>query len=194
MKNKLKTFLLVISIFVIPSLVQLSAQDRPSSNVNTNFEVDDNIAPGVEPIYIPIFTSVIGFNTSTASVFSWIAFVGALATIGLVIFWIYLLVRAGIQGIQSQGSEEGLAEAYKKVRAVLVGAALTLAFPLLLSVVGVFFGVGTIFNWPRAFQLCDVNTDKYDWYFQALFDKEANPESSPERADQLCIASIDGTN
>lgn len=189
MVSKFLSLILIVALFALPVL----AQTRPNSDTK-DFDIDDKVTVGVEPIHIPIFSSVIGFNTSTASVFSWIAFVGALATIGLVLFWVYLLVRAGIKGIQSQGSEEGLQEAYKKVRAVLVGAAITLAFPILLSIVGMFFGIGTIFNWPRAFQLCDVNTEKYDWYFQALFDKEANPESSPERADQLCISSTDGNN
>lgn len=181
----LKSTLLILILGISFGFSSISAQNRPSSD--GNFEVDNKVGVGVEEIRIPIFTSVIGFNTSTASVFTWVAFVGSLATIGLVIFWVYLLIRAGIQGIQSQGSEEGLQEAYKKVRGVLVGAGISLAFPLVLSVVGVFFGIGSIFNWPRAFQLCDKNTDTYDWYFQALFDKDANPASSPDVADGLCI-------
>lgn len=190
--NKLKLIIFsafIIAFVLIPqSLNTINAQERPSSD-DVDITIDDKVTAGIEEIRIPIFTSVIGFNTSTASVFSWIAFVGSLGTVGLIIFWIYLLVRAGINGMQSQGSDEALAEAFKKVKAVLVGAGTSLAFPIILSIVGAFFGIGSIFNWPRAFQLCDINTEKYDWYFQALFDKDANPQSSPEVADTLCIKS-----
>jgi len=91
----------------------------------------------------------------------------------LVIFWIFLLVKAGVKGLQSQGSPEGIAEAFKQVQSVLVGAIITLFFPVVLSIIGVFFGIGTIFSWPKMFQFC-AESSGVQFYYQALLYKDPN--------------------
>ncbi|CAG1022496.1 hypothetical protein DOJK_01711 [Patescibacteria group bacterium] len=174
------TFAISVSLMVLPVL----AQDRPGGLINSttscvNCNIDDELALG--EIRIPIFASFIDFDTNNASILSWLSFVGALATIGLVVFWVFLLVKAGVKGLQSQGNAENLAVAFKQVQSVLLGAAITLFFPVVLSVVGLLLGVGTIFSWPKMFQFCS-DTTNYEFYYQALLDKTQNTDAAAAEA------------
>jgi Trk-type K+ transport system membrane component len=170
--------------------IPVFAQDRPgglsNSTVNcVDCDIDSNI--GLEEIRVPIFASFIDFNTQNASIFSWLSFLGALATIGLVVFWIFLLIKAGVKGMQSQGNPENVAEAFKQVQSVLIGAIVTLFFPFVLSVIGVFLGIGTIFSWPKMFQFCNETTE-YQFYYQALLarDQGSTEQRTPDQAEAAC--------
>ena len=165
----MKTIILTILLSVM-FFAPISAQSNPGGLANQNVtcvdcDVDSNI--GIEEIRVPIFASFVDFNTENASIFFFVSFVGALATIGLVIFWIFLLVKAGVKGLQSQGNAEALGGAFKQVQSVLLGAIITLFFPFILSVIGVFFGIGTIFSWPKMFQFC-AESSGVQFYYQAL--------------------------
>lgn len=179
MKALLLTIILSIFFFV-----PLQAQENSGGLANqtvtcVNCTIDNNV--GLEEIRVPVFASFIDFNTENASIFSWVSFIGALATVGLVIFWIFLLVKAGLKGIQSQGTPEKLAEAFKQVQSVLVGAAISLFFPLVLSIIGVFFGIGTIFSWPKMFQFCDESSG-VQFYYQALLADDVKGDKSAAEA------------
>ena len=181
--------ILLIFVFSLMFVLPLSAQvNRAGGVANSsgcvNCTLDNNI--GLEAIKVPIFSSFIDFNTQNASIFSWVAFIGSLATVGLVIFWIFLLVKAGVAGLQSQGNPEALALAFKQVQSVLVGAAISLFFPFVLSVIGVFFGIGTIFSWPKMFQFCNESSG-VQFYYQALLDKDIKGDKT--KADAKCNAS-----
>jgi hypothetical protein len=43
--------------------------------------------------------------------------------------------------------------------------AITFLIPLFLSLIGAFLGIGSIFQWPQSFQLCD--NPEYRFYFEA---------------------------
>lgn len=182
-----KIFFLTILLAAF-SIFNLSvdAQDRgggnPGAGIDSELNIDNEI--GLREIRIPIFTSFIDFNTENASIFSWLAFVGSLATIGLVVFWVFLLVKAGVKGMQSQGNSENLGLAFKQVQSVLIGAAISLLFPLVLSIIGLVLGIGTIFSWPKMFQLCDDSTG-YQFYFQALLDGQKG-DGTTAGADNAC--------
>ncbi len=180
--NKLKTILKSIAIFTLTTL-PVSAQ--VNLNDVTNKNLGDNKV-NILPISIPFFKNFINFNTNNANLLSWAAFIGALATVGLVIFWIYLIIKAGVKALQSQGNPEGLEEAFKRVRSVLIGASISLFFPAILSLVGVFLGIGTIFQWPKMFE--DCNSGDHQYYFQAyLAAPKEKPDADPEvYADSIC--------
>lgn len=181
-----KYLLFSITILALVFTFPVIAQDRSGGLINTstscvNCNLDENI--GLQEIRIPIFASFIDFDTNNASILSWASFIGALATVGLVVFWVFLLVRAGVKGLQSQGDATNLGDAYKSVQAVLIGAAVTMIFPLFLSIVGLLLGIGTIFSWPKMFQFCDDSTN-YEFYYQALLD--AKNDSDHSKAEAAC--------
>mgnify|MGYP001420677732 len=174
-------FILVSSLLLA---LPVSAQSNPGGIANQSVTcVDCNVdnKVGIEEIRVPIFASFIDFNTENASIFSWVSFIGALATVGLVIFWIFLLVKAGVKGLQSQGNAEALGGAFKQVQSVLLGAIITLFFPFVLSVIGVFFGIGTIFSWPKMFQFC-AESSGVQFYYQALLSDDVNGDRSAAEA------------
>lgn len=174
--------LLTIISFLIFTPVYAQG-DRPGGLADpdgcVNCEIDENV--GLEELRIPIFNNFIDFNTNNASIFSWISFAGALATVGLVIFWIFLLIRAGVKGMQSQGNQEGIAESFKQVQSILLGAGISLAFPIVLSLIGLLLGIGTIFSWPKMFQFC-TESSGFQFYYQALLDSSL-PESANGNQD-----------
>lgn len=208
MKYFLSVIFLLTSIVAIP--LSVDAQENRQGgdavvNSTTSGEFSINEDVGLREIRVPIFSSFIDFNTENASVLTWITFLGGIFTVGLVVFWIYLIIKAGVKGMQSQGNAEKLSEAFKQVQSVLIGAALTLIFPLFLSLIGLFLGIGTIFSWPKMFQFCDqsalssynqsqqslteqFNSEQvaksinYQYYFQALLGE--NNQSNI--ADQVC--------
>ncbi len=183
----MKKFIIVSLLILFLSPITIFAQDRSGGSANSTTstqDIDDEI--GLREIRIPIFSSFIDFDTENASIFSWISFIGSLATIGLVVFWIFLLVKAGVKGMQSQGNAENLTGAFKQVQSVLIGAAVTLFFPFVLSLIGLFFGIGTIFSWPKMFQLCDKssNPNGFDFYFQYLI--SIGSEGDEAAAESAC--------
>lgn len=136
----------------------------------------------ISPIYIPVFVA----PDPSFSIFSWIFFIGALASIGAVIFWIYRIIKAAVKALRSEGKSEDLGEAWKEVQGVIISAAMTLAFPVILSLVGAILGIGTIFEWPRMFRECDEGAAS-DYYFQAFL---AVPEGNTDPigyADGQCF-------
>lgn len=177
--------ILLIIIFSVIFFVPVQAQDNRtgglanSSSGCVNCGLDNNI--GLQEIRVPVFSSFIDFNTETASIFSWLSFLGALATIGLVVFWVFLLIKAGVKGLQSQGTPEGLADAFKQVQSVLIGAVISLIFPFALSLIGLFFGIGTIFSWPKMFQFCSESSG-FQFYYQALLDESSGGDRSAAEA------------
>jgi hypothetical protein len=191
MKYFLSGSFLLLSIITFPLVV--NAQDtRSGGNAAVNsansgdFSVSQDV--GLREIRVPIFSSFIDFNTENASVLTWITFLGGILTVGLVVFWIYLIVKAGVKGMQSQGNAEKLSEAFQQLQSVLVGAALTLVFPLFLSLIGLFLGIGTIFSWPKMFQFCtgsSANGTEYEFYFQALLDSN----NKGANIDDICKSS-----
>ena len=164
MRRFTKTILATVSgIFIVPQQVYAQA--------NVNVDPTDKFK--LEPIKIPLFN--VG-NTVNFSIFSWLAFAGSLATVGLVIFWIYLMIRAGIKGLQSEGKPEGIAEAANQVKSVLIGMFITFLFPAILSLAGTFVGVGNIFQWPKMFSYCNgsaaVGQSTQDTYYFQVFLRE----------------------
>jgi len=61
---------------------------------------------------------------------------------------------------------------------------ITFLVPIILSVVGVLLGIGTIFAWPKMFSSCNAvsfdATQNYQYYFQAYL------KEGEAAADALC--------
>ena len=177
--------IITISIITLFSIVPMTVVSAQSTDLRTsNLNVDEKF--GLEAINIPLFGNFIKFDTTNASIFSWLAFAGALVSIGFVIFWIFLLVRAGLKAVRSLGNAEELGEAYKKVQSVFLGAIITMMFPLVLSIIGAILGIGSIFSWPKMFEFCNYTSGdaKYTYYFQAYL--SVDEKATPGFADANC--------
>lgn len=143
---------------------------------NNSVEID------LEPITIPVFnigTDII-VNLRNGSILSWLSFFGGLLTIVLLIYWVFRILVSSINAIRSEGDKEKLENAIKSIRSNFIGAVVTLAFPIILSLIGVVLGVGTVFDWPKSFRFCPEESE-YTFYFEAFL-----KEGTQELAEQKC--------
>ena len=141
----------------------------------------------LDPIFIPTFidfsTTFSALGGPASTVFSFISFLGVLATAGVSIFWVFRILKIGIDGLQSEGKPEKIQELSQNLINVLKGVFMSFLFPLILSIIGIFAGIGTIFEWPRMFRQCQDNGE-YAYYFQAYLAAEGS--SSQTFADTEC--------
>jgi hypothetical protein len=141
---------------------------------------------GLQQIRIPIFDTLFTDISSYNTVLSWVTYAGAVLVSLVVIYWIYKIIRAGVFAIQAEGDDTKITEARQRLQAALSGIAFTLLVPIVLSFVGVIFGFGTMFQWPKSFSGCQ-DTSEYDYYFQAFAQeasaKDATEACNPDGAD-----------
>lgn len=136
----------------------------------------------LKPITIPLFVDFSAVAGSASTVFSLLSFLGVIATLGIVAFWIVKIVQLGVEGMQSGGKSDKIQELIKKLQNILLGVFMSFLFPVILSIIGIFAGLGTIFEWPRMFRSCE--SADYDYYFQAFLDKGG--ANAREEADAEC--------
>ncbi len=150
---------------------------------NVNFDVE-----GVgleEPIVIPFFNQIALPNDPYFSALSWLSFIGLLVSIGLIIFWIALIIRAAFQALQSEGNEEGMAESFNKLKSVFIGAGISIAVPIILSLIGGIMGLGPLWNWPAAFRGCP-NTDRSFFFQEVIYQSGNNIQDPVKAAENAC--------
>lgn len=135
-------------------------------NAQTELDVD---GINLETIRIPLFLPFDADFAESATVFSWLSFIGILATVALVIFWIFLILRTAVKAMQSRGESDGLQDVSKRFQSIFIGVFLTFLVPVILSVIGVLIGIGTIFAWPKMFTECR-NKVNYQYYYQAYLE------------------------
>ncbi len=179
----LKKILTIISFTALIFPTVIHALDAGTSNV------------GLDPIVIPFFPVFGTINSKSYTVISWITFIGGVLIILVVIFWILRILLAGLEAIRSEGDQEKLQEAFKKLQSNLVGVGVTFLIPIILTVIGFVLGIGSIFNWPKMFSDCPGSHPQYDssgnrvsgydYYFQAYFSAKPG-EDSTQVADATC--------
>jgi hypothetical protein len=181
--SKILTFLLgaiiTFLLVVFPNVV-VFAQDG-SADLESIVPEDTSDKVGLEEISIPFFKQSFDFTSDYDTVLSWLGFFASLYTIVIVIFWIIYILRATVRAVRSSGDSEKLSGAYTQIKSVLLAAGLSILFPVLLSLIGIFIGAGSIFQWPKAFRSCN---DQYQYYFQALL-------NAPDDADIDALCGVD---
>lgn len=140
---------------------------------------------GINPIQIPLFSSTALDFVGNASIISWLAFAGSVVTVAILVFWVLRILISGVGALRSEGDQTKLQESYGKLKSNFTGMFITFLIPLILSIVGAFFGIGTIFDWPSSFQFCE--NSEYRFYFEAYL-----KTGSREQADYTC--NINGAN
>lgn len=190
-KNFKLPFLIIIFtlIFFISFLTNVFAQVTTGTPSTTSqFDIDNKI--NLEPITIPVFGDLALGIDPHATLFSWLSFGANLIVVALVVFWIFLILRAGFEAIKSEGDSEKISEASKKVKSAVIGVATTLIFPAILSVIGALMGLGPLWSWPAALRDCPNLKDSggSQFYFQEVLVQADNGEANPRAAaDVACF-------
>ncbi|MCS7316996.1 MAG: hypothetical protein NZZ41_01565 [Candidatus Dojkabacteria bacterium] len=154
------------------------------NNNNFNFIVDiPKLGDGIKDIEIRTFIAPINFESF--SLISWVSFLAILITIVAIIYWAFLIIKASIQALQSDGIPDKLQEAYKRIRSLIVSLILSFLFPVILSLVGILFGIGNIFQWPKMFSFCKAARPSEGpiFYYQVFL---GEGKTSYEDTDKLC--------
>jgi len=186
MKNTkyITAILLVLAIFTIAFSISVSAQSAVGQVGEVNLNVDERI--GLQTISIPYFDQIAIPGDEYSTTLSWLSFIGSVASIAIVAFWIVLVLRAAFSALQAEGEPEQMAESFKKLRSVFIGAAIAIAFPIGLSLIGFFFGLGPLWTWPAAFRDCPNSTNRY--YYQEVLDQErSGAADAVTAANQACF-------
>lgn len=140
------------------------APSTDSGSGGSGFDLDDSI--GLETISIPFFPQVSLPDSEYATFLSWASFAGGLFSIGLIVFWVFLILRAAFTMLKSEGHEEMVADSISRLKSVFIGAALAILFPIGLSVLGSLLGLGNLWSWPAAFRDCPGTDSNY--YYQEV--------------------------
>ncbi|MEO6728959.1 MAG: hypothetical protein ABIM99_03490 [Candidatus Dojkabacteria bacterium] len=162
---------LIILLLLIASPLSVYALDAGTSDF------------GLDAITIPFFPVFGTINSKYATVLTWITYAADIIIILIIVFWIARILIAGLEAIRSEGDQEKLQEAFKKLQSNLVGIGITFLIPIILTVIGFVLGIGSIFNWPKMFSGCKDET--YDYYFKAYFNAPAG-EDPTAFASSVC--------
>lgn len=179
MRNKkIAISTIILSFLFLPLAPGIYAQS------NEEITVDENI--GLQEIRIPIFSNNNAIDLEYASVISWLSFAGNAFILVTIFFWIYRILLASLYVMRNSAESEKLAEAWKRVQSVFIGASMSFLIPLVLSIIGLALNVGYVWEWPLAFRNCK-NSSEYDYYFQALNEFSKDQSISREDIDALCF-------
>jgi hypothetical protein len=144
----------------------------------------NNVSGGrLEPIIIPFFPVFDAIDAKYYTILSWLTFAGGLVIGFAIIIWVGRILLAGIEAVRSSGDPDKLKESYDKVKADFMGVGLTLIFPIILTIIGAFLGIGNIFDWPRMFSGCE--DPAYEYYFQAYL-QAPRTDDALQFADDRC--------
>ncbi len=173
-----KVFILTI-IIVFALILPVTAYAQ-----NSELDIDDNI--GLGQINISTFPQPDLSIDPSFTIFSWLSWIGTLASFGIVAFWIYLVLKAAFGALKSEGEPEKLEEAFSSVRSAFIGASIALVFPIILTILGYIFGLGPLWSWPSAFRQCE-STNESAFFFQEVFRQaDAGSEDPVADAEFVC--------
>lgn len=163
----------LIILTILSSSIILATQP-----VAAQITVDPDLSGGLKPITIPTFFSL--EEIEHFSVFSYIALGFSLFFIGLTIYWVFLIIRNAVKILQSEGDDGKIKDGTKAIQSIFIGIGIMFGFFVVLFVVGSFFGMGSIFEWPKKLSIC--STGKL--YITLALE---NPDASQEALEAVCF-------
>lgn len=203
--KKSKRIFTLIAISLALLILTLSSSSKVSASgtvpLDSDLNIDDSI--DLQPITIPFFPQLALPGTEYDTIWSWISFFGALFTLGMLAFWIFLILKAGLNVYQKQGQPEGIQESMQRLKSVFIGAGLSMIIPIFFVVVGAILGLGAPWRWPAALRSCPNSapqpgtvsatnpegSKQYDFYFQAVLDAPTGHPNPQEWANGECFGS-----
>ncbi|MCA9387171.1 hypothetical protein KC669_04010 [Candidatus Dojkabacteria bacterium] len=179
MKKRILLKLTIIAAIFQSAVVKVAAQ--------TNLTTDDNI--GLDPISFDFFPQVTLGLDQYATIFSWVSFVAGIFSLGIVVFWIFLILRAAFGALKSEGDSEQLQGSFEKIKSTFIGASIALIFPILLTVFGYIFGLGALWSWPAAFRSCPTTNESAFFFQEVLRQSDAGADDPVAEAEFVCFGS-----
>ncbi len=158
---KMKKNILVLSIiyffFALPSLVaaQVVIEGDPGGLLG-DLEID---------FFFPA-------NFAVGGIYSLLGYFASLIFSILLVVWIVVIIKGVLQINSSQGDEGGIKSGFQNIKNVFIGLTSGLVFFVVLSLVGVFFGFGNVYQWADKLSMCKlgpapISTRDQEFKFQA---------------------------
>ena len=173
MKKILILIILSLNTFIFKLLI--------SAQSDSNLDLDTNI--GLEKINIPFFSQPLLAGNRYYTFLSWASFLGTIISFAIVAYWIFLILRAAFEALQSGSDSEKLEASFGRVRSAFIGATIALLFPIILTIIGFIFGLGPLWSWPSAFRECPSNRESIFFFQEVLLQANggaANPVAEAE--------------
>ncbi len=173
----MKKIFLIISLFTFWTILAIPVAAQ-TVDLNENIDLGSGLG-GLDTITIPYFPQL-SIDSRYQTTFSWISYILVWILVGIIVFWIYKILRAGIKAMGAGDNQEQLQAAFNEVKSVLKALAISFIFPIFLSVLGVLLGYGFVWDWPLAFRSCE-GSGEFEYYYQAFAQLETK-----EEADAVC--------
>jgi hypothetical protein len=113
---------------------------------------DNSIFGGFKSIQFPTFFSL--DQIQHFSPLSYAAFLLSFVFLGIGLYWVYLVIRAGIKYLNSQGDAKKIEESTTQIKSVGASIALMFLFVAFILLVGAAFGLGGFWTWPKKLSIC----------------------------------------
>ncbi|KXK26787.1 MAG: hypothetical protein TR69_WS6001000808 [candidate division WS6 bacterium OLB20] len=111
-------------------------------------------------------------------------FISLLFSVMLVV-WVVFSIYAGIKIITSAGNPDGIQGGMTVIKNIWIGIAMFLGFLIVLSLIGVFTGVGDIYSWSSNLAQCGGADSEFKFRYIEL---EMQPEIADDERREYAIA------
>ncbi len=190
MKKTVRRLIVLIALSFITISLAFGTSIYAQSN---ELPVDSTI--GVKEIKIQVFKLPSIDGAASYTIISWLSFAGIILTIGIILFWVLLILRAAFGVYKKSDDPEGMAEAITKMKSLFIGVALAFAFPIVMTIIGTILGIGSFWSWPVAFQECNGtnpnNGEEYTYFYQAVLGAPEGSQDPIRFAYTICKLSDD---
>jgi|GEM_PF-4490610 len=163
-----KTTIYIFAVLFVGLLPILGNIGTPMGQLNWQAVAQDCVqpdgtTPGVDvqigtgsvelcPIRFPLFLSL--DQAKNFSIYSYVALVVSLIFVFLIMFWIFKIIASAVAIVQSQGDSGKMAESIKNIQAIFIGLTTMFVFLGVFTIIGLFFNLGSIFEWPKKLSIC----------------------------------------
>jgi hypothetical protein len=112
-------------------------------------------------------------NPQRFSILSWLSLAVNVIIIGVILYWIGLVLKGALTIVSSAGAPDKVAAGLQQIQAVLKSIAAMFIFLLIVILFGNFFGIGSVWQWPESFSQCANYDNKF--YFTVRLENPGEP-------------------
>lgn len=174
---------IIISTIIFLSPVYADIGDATQDTQIDYPTISGGLNINLSSIRIPLFISL--EHIQNFSIFSYISLAANVFFLALFLYWVYLVVQAGLSYIRSEGSSDMIGESTKKFGNVVWSIAFLVGFFVILSLVSAFIGVGNVWDWPKSFSKCQD-----DSFYYTVYAKGISVGLTEEQIDNLCFNNV----
>ncbi|MBN1916243.1 hypothetical protein JW796_04680 [Candidatus Dojkabacteria bacterium] len=131
-------------------------------------------------------------NFAEGGIYSLLGYLSSLVFSVLLVVWIVVIIIGVFKIISSQGAEDKIKSGYQEVKNVFIGLTTGLIFFVVLSLIGVFFGFGNVYQWAQNLEMCRATSTipgvkKNELKFQA---KNRLDDDGQTYSDLVCLKEL----